>query len=951
MVIHKQLLFLIFFLLSVNLTSAQVWEINQNHDYDLYFNEAYAHYPLIPKGILESVAYTNTHIKHIKAENTPSCVGLPAYFGVMGLVNDGQNYFKNTLNDVANMSGYTIRDIKSHPRINILAFAKVYNQLLTDYNLENKPIEQHFKILDKLSEIPNDGVLGNNFAFESHLFSVFNNLNNEAFQNAYKLPKYTIDLKAFFGAANYKILSASKITIGTKGVTNNLGDTYSNTNNVNRIAPPCSDIPVSFPYSVVDVAADPSNYSSRSGTAITHITIHTMQGTYAGSISWFQNSEANVSAHYNIRASDGQIAQSVCEIDKAWHVSNSNPYAVGIEHEGYIDDPSWYTNIMYIVSAELSKDIASRNTISTIRTYDINGDSGLNPLSDGCFKIKGHQHFPSQTHEDPGPFWDWNRYYDLINSPATTPTNTYTNCSGTLYDSGGSTGDYTNDERIFYLIAPTNASEVTVTFSTLDLELNYDYLYIYDGDSYNNDLITVLNGSTLPSNITAYSGKMLLEFRTDCSTVASGWSAIWTCDTTAPVCEKPTNLNVTNLNHNDSLLDWDDVASASSYEIRIKQSIASSWTSYTSTDSEIQISGLAANALYIWQVKSMCSSGNESVWVGDEFVKEATVSDTLITACEGTLTDTGGVLGNYKNYENYTYTIAPQNASSVTLSFTSFDVELNYDYVYIYDGSDMSSPLLGTYTGSTLPPNIVSSCGSLTLEFYSDISTTSSGWEATWVCGSLAVPEIETLGNSTAIMNGDSTPSISDDTDFGAIDLSNSVIKTFTIDNTSGTGDLLVSSIDITGTDSSDFVVGNITLPLTISAGNTTTFTVNFTPLSVGVKTASVSINNSDCDEPIYNYALQGEGEAALGVDNYELKQHIILYPNPNKGVFNILCTEDNPIKQIRVFDVIGKRIKVDVTKENSSTYNVRLFDVSSGTYLIKIETSKQYVIKRAVVE
>src|SRR3546814_10857401 len=40
------------------------------------------------------------------------------------------------------------------------------------------------------------------------------------------------------------------------------------------------------------------NYSSRSGTAVREVAIHTMQGSYAGSISWFQNSSSQVSAHY-----------------------------------------------------------------------------------------------------------------------------------------------------------------------------------------------------------------------------------------------------------------------------------------------------------------------------------------------------------------------------------------------------------------------------------------------------------------------------------------------------------------------------------------------------------------------------------------------------------------------------------------------------------------------------
>src|SRR3546814_7351071 len=59
------------------------------------------------------------------------------------------------------------------------------------------------------------------------------------------------------------------------------------------------------------------NYSSRSGTAVREVAIHTMQGSYAGSISWFQNSSSQVSAHYLIRSSDGQVTPMVREYNRS----------------------------------------------------------------------------------------------------------------------------------------------------------------------------------------------------------------------------------------------------------------------------------------------------------------------------------------------------------------------------------------------------------------------------------------------------------------------------------------------------------------------------------------------------------------------------------------------------------------------------------------------------------
>ncbi len=72
---------------------------------------------------------------------------------------------------------------------------------------------------------------------------------------------------------------------------------------------------------------------------ITAIIIHaTANSTLEGVISWFNNPNAQVSAHYTI-GKDGQIAQHVKDSDRAWHAGRSiwkgrsscNDYALGIE--------------------------------------------------------------------------------------------------------------------------------------------------------------------------------------------------------------------------------------------------------------------------------------------------------------------------------------------------------------------------------------------------------------------------------------------------------------------------------------------------------------------------------------------------------------------------------------------------------------------------------------------
>jgi len=719
----KKKLLYIFLLITFSATS-QIWEVKSNKIYNSFFEEAYSIYPDIPRGILESVAYTNTHIRHINPDQeNASCSELPSYYGVMGLVENGKNYFSNNLLFISTTSGYSVKEIKLNPRINILAYAKTYSIIQNQLNV-GKTIEKQNTVIAALSEFSSPKVKNVTFCIDTFIYSVYKNINSTEFQSTHNLPKYNINLLEIFGE-NLKIFEAKKLIISNEKINTEEGHQYKSINTM--LVPPCNDVSGSFPYTVLAVPADPANYSSRSGTAITHITIHTMQGSYAGSINWFQNPSAQVSAHYMLRASDGQITQMVCEIDKAWHVSNSNPYAIGLEHEGWIEDASWYTNAMYLSSAALTKDIATRRNINIKRTYDKNGDNGLNPLSDGCYKIKGHQHFPSQTHVDPGPYWDWNRYYDLLNPASSATTNTYTTCSGTFYDSGGSAGSYGNDERIFYLVKPTGAGTVTLNFTALNLEAGYDYLYVYDGESYNDPLIATLNGSTLPSTITGTSGKLLLEFRTDCSTVASGWAANWSCNTSAPLCEEPTTLSENNITHNTVRFDWADVATATSYEIRYRHVLNAFWDTFTTTISQYDATGLASDGHYLWQVRAICNEQDNSAWVSKEFIKATVPTNMTTTTCTGRFTDTGEEIGGYRNNENYTFTIAPTGATSIKLSFDSFNTEANFDFLRIYDGPTTASTLIGTYSGTTLPPVINSSGASLTLRFTSDNATTKAG--------------------------------------------------------------------------------------------------------------------------------------------------------------------------------------------------------------------------------
>ena len=149
------------------------------------------------------------------------------------------------------------------------------------------------------------------------------------------------------------------------------------------------------------VPAYSGNYqvASRGVGDIKGIIIHDTEGSYAGTLSWFKNPDANVSAHYVIRSSDGHIAQMVDEKNIAWHIACFNTNTIGLEHEGYAAKPEqWFTEAMYAESAKLTAYLADKYMV---------------PKEHG--PIQGHGEAPDcSTHTDPGPGWKWDHYIDLV---------------------------------------------------------------------------------------------------------------------------------------------------------------------------------------------------------------------------------------------------------------------------------------------------------------------------------------------------------------------------------------------------------------------------------------------------------------------------------------------------------------------------------------------------------
>lgn len=180
-------------------------------------------------------------------------------------------------------------------------------------------------------------------------------------------------------------------------------------------------------------------------------------------------------------------------------------------------------------------------------------------------------------------------------------------------------------------------------------------------------------------------------------------------------------------------------------------------------------------------------------------------------SCFGTLFDPGGANNNYPDNLTSEITIAPTGAASVTLTFTAFDLESGYDYLFIYDGGSVNAPLIGQFSGTNLPNGgtITSSTGSITLKMTSDVYVSGAGFICNWACTMPTTPPTADF-LSTSQVSCDGLIHFTDQTTNGAFswawdfgDGTTSILQNPTHDyQTDGTYSVKLTATNFIGSDS-----------------------------------------------------------------------------------------------------------------------------------------------------
>jgi hypothetical protein len=169
---------------------------------------------------------------------------------------------------------------------------------------------------------------------------------------------------------------------------------------------PMAQASTDYPSAIETLTTCSGNYTAtRYGTDIDTWINHwigTAGGTYLSAISWFKNCATGVSAHFVIRASDGQAYQVVRVSHTAHHAGDwaTNLRSIGVEHEVTESFPDgWYNNTLIAASTNMARYFADLYAIPRAHT----GPPG----------IRGHKEIVATT--CPGPTMPWGVWMRRLN--------------------------------------------------------------------------------------------------------------------------------------------------------------------------------------------------------------------------------------------------------------------------------------------------------------------------------------------------------------------------------------------------------------------------------------------------------------------------------------------------------------------------------------------------------
>lgn len=200
----------------------------------------------------------------------------------------------------------------------------------------------------------------------------------------------------------------------------------------------------------------------------------------------------------------------------------------------------------------------------------------------------------------------------------------------------------------------------------------------------------------------------------------------------------------------------------------------------------------------------------------------------------------GGSAGNRLN----NISISINNTTDFALSATSFPN---------LTGSGGTYNLNVTFT----PSSLGTKSATITISHTNPVGTYTFNIKGN---GIILPADINLKGNGNSIIDGATSTSLSNHTNFGNIDNGTPFSRIFTVENTGGQNLTNISAVTLTNNTVFTVKTNIPGTPLTLSGGASTTFEIEFTPSSANTFSDTVTLTSDDPDEGTYTFAISGNG-------------------------------------------------------------------------------------------
>jgi|GEM_PF-3753883 len=473
-----------------------------------------------------------------------------------------------------------------------------------------------------------------------------------------------------------------------------------------------------------------------------------------------------------------------------------------------------------------------------------------------------------------------------------------------------------------------------------------------------------------------------VQVAVQCADAVSGWTTATFTTLNAnggTLCEAPKGLQNVVIEPYSALLAWNKVSLAVSYEVRIRLSTSNQWKELATRDTSIRVTDLLPNTTYIYQVRTVCTDDRRSVYSMITNFRTPSVCPQVTGVRANASVRNGVVIWDrvneavgyqitWQSLDQNTGTKIAEVSGATTFTIPNLNPEENYAVTVV--------ARCGTYLGSGSSTTFRTLAEPRSCEAPNDLRATeitATSITLTWT----AVSGIRSYEINIRKGNEAWNTINTNNTTFTVNNLSNNTTYEFRMRSMCNDGsfsnyslsvfirtsndcavpqDLLVSGIRsnsavVTWRNMPKSVNTIIGYRLTTSnvwtqetlAVNLRSFTL--TGLRSGVSyevriMANCADFASDWSSPVNFRTLSGkESEVAD-----PMPVHLSVYPNPNKGTFEVQWTGANDAwLNFKLTDLLGKTLWMNQapTAEGKLIQTITLPDVAKGVYLFEVSDGK----------